>query len=193
MPVFLLRRPGEAYLRALLDRCASAAVTYSEVGATRDPTLPSGYTYDWYRVDLGAGAFDRGRDGLRTWQAHLGAGVDVFPAKAPIAVDTDVIVSARAGPAHALAPCRVVYVIDEPDRFGFAYGTLPGHPECGEEAFIVERDAEDHATFSIIAFSKPAALLARLGKPVARSIQRRTTRAYLDALNRYAVNESFGQ
>ena len=27
------------------------------------------------------------------------------------------------------APCRVVYVIDEPDVRGFAYGTLPGHPE----------------------------------------------------------------
>jgi hypothetical protein len=27
------------------------------------------------------------------------------------------------------AVCRVVAVIDEPDRFGFAYGTLPDHPE----------------------------------------------------------------
>ena len=191
--MFLLRTPTEAYLRALLDRSAGAAVTYAEVGATRDPTLPTGYTYDWYRVDLGVGAFNRGCAGLRAWQAHLGASVDVYPADAPIAVDTDVVVTARVGPAHALAPCRVVYVIDEPDRFGFGYGTLPGHPERGEEAFIVERDTEDHATFSIIAFSKPAALLARLGKPVARSIQRRTTRAYLDALNRYVVSEPNGQ
>jgi uncharacterized protein (UPF0548 family) len=37
------------------------------------------------------------------------------------------------------APCRIVYVIDEPDRRGFAYGTLPGHPERGEEAFIISR------------------------------------------------------
>ena len=34
------------------------------------------------------------------------------------------------------APCRVVYVIDEPDIRGFAYGTLPGHPESGEERFV---------------------------------------------------------
>jgi uncharacterized protein (UPF0548 family) len=30
------------------------------------------------------------------------------------------------------APVRVVYVVDEPTRRGFAYGTLPGHPESGE-------------------------------------------------------------
>jgi uncharacterized protein (UPF0548 family) len=35
---------------------------------------------------------------------------------------------------------RVVAVADEPDRCGFAYGTLPGHAVCGEEAFVVARD-----------------------------------------------------
>ena len=40
-------------------------------------------------------------------------------------------------------PARVVYVIDEPLRKGFAYGTLPGHPETGEEAFIVEYRDDD--------------------------------------------------
>jgi uncharacterized protein (UPF0548 family) len=186
--VFRLQAPDDTYLRALLHHYAGEAVTYDEVGATRDEALPTGYTDDWYRVDLGLGVFHRAVDGLRAWQAHVGAGVTVYPADAPLQVNTDVIVAARVGPAYALAPCRVVYVIDEPDRFGFGYGTLPGHPERGEEAFIIDRDDEEHATFSIIAFSKPAAFLARLGKPVARSVQRRTTRAYLDALSDYVAN-----
>ena len=111
----------------------------------------------------------------------------MYPADAPVATGTDVILTVRAALLHALAPCRVAYVIDEPDRFGFAYGTLPGHPERGEEAFIVERDATDAATFSIVVFSRPAALAARVGRPVARRIQRRVTQAYLDALHSFAT------
>ena len=67
-----------------------------------------------------------------------------------------------------------------PGRFGFAYGTLPGHPEQGEEAFHVHRDASGVVTVEIVAFSRPASLLARLGSPVARAIQQRTTRSYVD-------------
>jgi uncharacterized protein (UPF0548 family) len=37
------------------------------------------------------------------------------------------------------APCRVIYTITEPRRKGFAYGTLPGHPESGEEAFTISQ------------------------------------------------------
>lgn len=53
-------------------------------------------------------------------------------------------------------PARVVWVVDERNRRGFAYGTLPGHPECGEEAFIVERRADDSVWLTIRSFSRPA-------------------------------------
>lgn len=185
--MFRLRAPHPTQLRALLDRQAHSSLTYSEVGATRDHDLPTGYVHDRHHIDLGSGAFERAAAGLRAWQAHLGAGVDVYPEGAPLATGTDVIVVARAGPLRALAPCRVVYVIDEPDRCGFAYGTLAGHPERGEEAFIVERVAGEAATFSIIVFSRPAELAARVGGPVARRIQRRVTHAYLEALRDYAT------
>jgi uncharacterized protein (UPF0548 family) len=33
--------------------------------------------------------------------------------------------------------------VDEPGRRGFAYGTLPGRPETGEEAFVVEKTNDD--------------------------------------------------
>lgn len=68
-----------------------------------------------------------------------------------------------------------------PDRAGFAYGTLPGHPESGEEAFVVSR-APDGVRFTITAFSRPATWLARLGGPVTLLGQEYFTRRYLRAL-----------
>jgi uncharacterized protein (UPF0548 family) len=56
----------------------------------------------------------------------------------------------------AQIPTRVVYVIDEPDRKGFAYGTLPGHPERGEESFVVERRADESVWLTIRSFSRPS-------------------------------------
>ena len=59
--------------------------------------------------------------------------------------------------------CRVVYVVDEPGRFGLAYGTLPGHVERGEERFLVERDSTDGSVwYDLLAFSRPNSLVARL-------------------------------
>lgn len=96
-----------------------------------------------------------------------------------------VLVTIAAGPLQVIVPCRVLYVDHEADRFAFAYGTLPGHPERGEEAFVVERHGGD-TVFRIIAFSRPADLATRLGEPVARRIQRRFTARYLRALAAYS-------
>jgi len=86
------------------------------------------------------------------------------------------------GPFRVTAPARVVYVLDEPDRKGFAYGTLPGHPENGEEAFIVERDADDSVWLRITAFSRPANWFFWLGYPVLRLSQEFYTSRYERAL-----------
>ena len=61
----------------------------------------------------------------------------VFPDGQEIVTSATVVVILGT-PIVALAmPCRIVSVIDGQTRWGFAYGTLPGHPEQGEEAFIV--------------------------------------------------------
>ena len=87
------------------------------------------------------------------------------------------------GPLSIIAPCRVVYVIDESDRCGFGYGTLPGHPESGEESFLLER-ADNAVTFTVTAFSKPATMLTRLAGPIGRRVQDVMTARYLRALPR---------
>lgn len=86
------------------------------------------------------------------------------------------------GPLHIPAPVRVVYVVDEPHRKGFAYGTLRGHPASGEEAFLVEMRDDGTVWFVLRAFSRPSSAFYRIMAPVLRSGQKRFTQRYLRAL-----------
>jgi uncharacterized protein (UPF0548 family) len=182
--VFRLTSASTDELGHILRLARAGGPTYTEVGATKSVELPTGYRQDRRTRVLGSPVdFDRARGGLRLWQAHEGAGARVFPASTIVEGET-VLVVLGLGPLEVIAPCRIVYVLDEPDRFGFAYGTLPGHPECGEESFVVERD-EQGTTFHVTAFSRPAQFVARVGGPATRLVQLRVTRRYLEALARY--------
>ena len=78
------------------------------------------------------------------------------------------------------APFRVTRVLEEPDLVGFAYGTLPGHPEVGEEAFLVRRIGNE-TVFELRALSHPAFPYS-LVAPVGALLQQRFTERYLRAL-----------
>ncbi|KQO65045.1 DUF1990 family protein [Curtobacterium sp. Leaf261] len=80
------------------------------------------------------------------------------------------------------APVRVVAVYDEPDRKGFAYGTLDGHPVSGEESFVVERTTDGSVWLQIRQFSQPASRKWALAAPLLKREQRRMAEAYLQAL-----------
>lgn len=93
----------------------------------------------------------------------------------------DAVVVVRLG--FLPAPCRVVYLVDEPDLRGFGYGTLPGHPECGEERFVVRRDPATDAVFAeVSAFSRPATWWSKAGGPVVKIGQRVIAKRYLRAV-----------
>ena len=79
-------------------------------------------------------------------------------------------------------PVRVIYVVDEPRRRGFAYGTLPGHPEDGEEAWVIDHRDDDSVWITVRAFSRPANGWWWLVNPVLRVFQELYTRRYLRAL-----------
>jgi uncharacterized protein (UPF0548 family) len=193
---FLVGKASDDRLEAVLRRARQQEPSYGAVGATgtgagADIEPPAGYRMDRHSVDVpaDAGAFERVAEGLRHWEAHRRAGAPVFPASAPLRAGETVVVTLRLAPLVTMAaPCRVIYVTDETDRFGFGYGTLPGHPEDGEEAFHVVR-TPGGVRLEIDAFSRPRHPLVRLGRPVARSIQRAVTKRYLASLRSLAGGE----
>lgn len=158
--------------------------TYPDVGATRT-TPPAGFHAFAHRRRIGHGRalFERGAEHILGFGMQKGVGI--FGASStPIAHEgTEITVRMGIGPAAISAPCRVVYVLDEPNRRGFAYGTLPGHPESGEELFAVEYDPADDTVHGLVsAFSRPAVWYARLGGPVTRLAQTWFARRYLATL-----------
>jgi uncharacterized protein (UPF0548 family) len=78
----------------------------------------------------------------------------------------------------------VVYVVDEVARRGFAYGSLPGHPLTGEEAFVVGLQADGSVVFTVTSYSRPGSLLTRLAGPVLPVFQRLSAGRYLRAVER---------
>jgi uncharacterized protein (UPF0548 family) len=150
------------------------------VGATSGP-LPAGYHHVQKSAVIGHGRSRyeaAAEEGMR-WGMLRGAGLRVEATSDVAAVGAEVIV--HLGPVRA--PCRVVYLVDESDRRGFAYGTLPGHAESGEERFVVRYDpATDEVYAEVVAFSRHATWWSRLGSPVTSVAQRIITDRYLRAL-----------
>ena len=186
--MFSIRKPDAEHLSHFLARQRTAPLTYEEVGASFAAELPAGYHHVRAGTDLGAGdhVWDRACDGIRTWVAHRAAGITIAPADAPIEEGTTVAVVTSVGPLHVLASCRIVQVIDEPDRYGFAYGTLPAHPEEGEEHFVVTRN-EHGVRYEVVAFSRPHDLLTKLGGPVPRRLQAHATARYLQGMRDFVT------
>ena len=92
------------------------------------------------------------------------------------------LISRVAGLIPLYAPFRVITAeFDSADHAGYAYETLPGHPERGREAFYVTR-GEGLVEFTVMAFSQPALWYSRLGGPVTRIVQNRYTNKYLLAM-----------
>lgn len=164
-----------------LARYADRTWNYSDVGATAAGRVPAGSHVLTRTSYVGAGtALDSAGDFVLGFGMQRSAGsVDADVERAELG--TLVVVTLRMGPLRIMAPTRVVWVVDEPDRRGFAYGTLTGHPEAGEEAFLVER-RDGRLLATITAFSRPARWYTRLGGPVGRRVQSRVTDDYLASL-----------
>jgi uncharacterized protein (UPF0548 family) len=158
--------------------------TYTEVGQTR-AAPPLHFQSLTRSAILRVGVdFDTAARDLFGWQVQARAGLRVAASALNVEPASVVVMRLGIGPLALRIPCRVVYVIDEPDRQGFAYGTLPGHPESGEEAFVLHREAGNRVRFAITAFSRPATRLAKLGAPVSRQLQHFMTSRYLQTLDR---------
>jgi uncharacterized protein (UPF0548 family) len=180
----VMRRDSAGAYRALMV----APLTYDEVGATRAEALPGGYDHVQREVSVGNGStvFERAAAALFSWRMHEAAGLSVIHSGGTAASGIVVVLRAGWGPLRLRIPCRVVYTVDQADYRGFAYGTLPGHPETGEEAFMVTMTGTGDVRIRIRAFSRPASLLARAGGPISRLTQQYVTDRYVSAIQHLA-------
>ena len=187
----LLRKPSPDTIRDFLAAQTLLDLTYAAVGATATVS-PQGYTVDRTRVKLGEGedVFRVAKAALARWDHFRLGWAEAFPTDTPLETGACVAVVARVLGLWWVNACRIVYAVDDAgpvSRFGYAYGTLPGHAESGEERFLVEWDrADDGVWYDIIAFSRPNHPLARLGYPLTRRTQRRFARDSAVAMRKAA-------
>ena len=177
--MILLREPTEAQIRRFLEAQRSLPFSYPEVGASRDGA-PPGYPTNHRRGRLGVGdrTFIQAVEALRRWEMYRLGWTKLFWPDARIAEGTVVGILGRHFGVWSLNACRIAYTVEEETpslrRYGFAFGTLPGHVERGEERFTVEwHRADDSVWYEVFAFARPAHPLARAGRPFVRLVQRR--------------------
>ena len=172
------QKPSVDSMRRFIAEQAKLDFSYSAVGASA-ATPPAGFVVDRTRIQLGEGeaVYESACAAFRRWD-HIRLGwVDVWSPETPLEAGEVVAVMGRALGLWWLNCCRIVYVVNETGpirKFGFAYGTLPGHVESGEERFVIEWNQGDNSVwYDILAFSRPSQVLIRLGSPIVRRMQKR--------------------
>lgn len=187
--MFLLRKPTKTQLQKLATAYQSKPFTYEEVGQTQSQP-PLGYQVDHNRIQLGASreTFHQAKHAFQSWNMLRLQWLEPCWPEHSLEENALVGTLVRLFGVWVLNPCRVVYVIEETgsvEKFGFAYGTLAGHAETGEERFTIEWHHEDDSVwYDIFAFSKPGQVLTRLGYPLTRILQKRFAKDSMRAMKR---------
>jgi len=189
--MFLARQPSAETIRHFISSQHDLPFSYREVGATRGEETPPGYKIDHNRLRLGDGeaVYLRAVAALRNWKQFDLGWVTIVPAGTPVEVGRIVAVQASTFGFWSLSAARIVYIIEDEGpvrRFGFAYGTLPNHVECGEERFMIEWLEDNSVWYDIYAFSHPEHPLVRLAFPIARKLQKRFAKESLATIARVA-------
>ncbi len=169
-----------------MDALPHPALTYAPHGGSLDldpARVPEGFRTFRHETVIGAGRerWASAAAAVLEWGMQRGAGIRVSEPR--VVVGDDVSISIRfLGVVPIRAHTRVLAVVDEPDRRGFVYGTLPGHPERGEEAFLVTIDDDGTVRASVQGFSRPSSGFWTLTAPALRAVQAIYTRRYVSAL-----------
>lgn len=175
--------PVRALDQQRADELRAAALSFRRLGGS-EGAMPSDYNHLNQAATLRRRDFDDTARDLFEWRMHSRAGLLVQASDIPLRHETVVLMRLGLGALSLKIPCRVLDVVDEERRRGFMYGTLPGHPEVGEERFLLEQLDDGRILFTITAYSRPASPLAKLGGPINRAAQSFMTKRYLQALDR---------
>ena len=177
-------------------RLADGGLNYPGIGSTESGQLPEGYHCLVSQNYLGEGlaVYRRVAQGILSWELQRRSGMRVRTESEAVTPGTRIVSVFGIGPFRINAPCEVVWVRQPlpgggPQSAGFGYGTLPGHPERGEEAFEVELDAQGRVLLKITAFSRHATWFYQAGGLVARAAQRHITSRYIEGARQLAADE----
>jgi len=187
--MFFVRQPSDTQIGDSLARQAGQPFSYDFVGSTKmPPAARRAWKIDHHRVLLGYGpaVFARARHAIETWEMFPCEIAKVFGHDVPREnLLVAILYRVSFFPLWLLMPARIVYTINDTiisdghaiDRYGFAYGTLPDHPERGEERFLIEWNrSDDTVHYDLLAISQPRHLLARVAYPFTRLEQARFRR-----------------
>ncbi|MCG8328854.1 MAG: DUF1990 domain-containing protein [Chitinophagales bacterium] len=172
-----MTNPTEKQLYHFHKQQRFASYTYTAIGASAGD-FPKAYKHDRNRVLLGEGAlvFHQACELIKKWKMFPPDWTQIYPLCLPIEKGQEVVVLFQLMGLWWYNSCRIVYTINEENRFGFAYGTLQGHVEQGEECFEVYRDENNQVWYQISAFSRPNVWLTKVAYPLARYFQKKFVR-----------------
>lgn len=187
--MFVFRRPTEVQVREYLLSLQDAPLSYAPVGCTRDERqgepVPKGFNRDQERVLLGKGeqTFLAASQAIKNWQMMPPSVVQPCPTGLAIeegAMTANIFRAWTLG-GWLVLPTRILYVVNDVQnnfrRSGFAYGTVQGHWEQGEERFLVLWNQEDDTVwYDLLVYSRPRHPLAKLAYPYTRWEQARFRR-----------------
>jgi uncharacterized protein (UPF0548 family) len=173
--------PSTSAIRMAISFCSPGEVNEANRSINRSRTSRI------LLIGTGVATFRAAAEALERWQMATLGWSSIVPRLAPVAPGITVAVRMHHYGFWSLNACRIVYRLDETTdgvrRLGFAYGTLPAHGAIGEERFSVEwHEVDDSVWYDLYAFSRPGSLLAWLGYPLARRLQRRFARASMRAM-----------
>ena len=96
---------------------------------------------------------------------------------------TTVRIHGRVGGLRADGELRVIFVVEEPRRVGFALGTVGESVVSGEESFMIEWHENDEVWFTVRAFDAPQGMLYKLFRGLVRRRRRELFTRYLRAIS----------
>jgi uncharacterized protein (UPF0548 family) len=187
--MFLRTLPSPSAIDRFLEESRRLTLSYEPQGIAISGQWRGRRDEQVVAIGSGPTDFERARAALASWR-HFDLGwASVHPLAPGIRAGTVVAVLIRHLGFWSLNGCRVVYGVDEVAggrrRFGFAYGTLTNHAECGEELFEVFLETgTGRVMYRIRVASRPNAVLARVGYPIVRRLQARFRRDSAAALRR---------
>lgn len=189
--MFLISEPNEKSIAQFIQEQRGEPVSYSETGFSRSGSAPNDYNVDHNRLQIGTGQenFGQAVKAVQNWKMFDLDWMKLYPNTTPIEIGETVAIIIKHFGFYSLNAARIVYVFEETnaaiEKYGFAYGTLTEHGERGEERFSVEFHKKDESVwYDLFAFSQPKHLLAKLGYPFSRLLQKQFAEESKQAMKR---------